>query len=121
MGGFEFQGPNYTIENVYIPITDKHVVRCRCSGYEGTISEEVEKLLIEKADKILVVSELPLDLQEKIKDYHLGEIMEYTVRENTAEECEQYARYQEAIKKSQEPVYMTGHPSTWGPPFNKGV
>lgn len=73
MGGFRFQGPNYRIESL------PSYPMCRCIGYQGQIDEAVEKLLVEKQNKSLVLSELPQDLQDKMATSHLGNTMAYEV------------------------------------------
>lgn len=48
-------------------------------GYSGVISVEVEEMLVNKHDKWLELSELPQELQEKMKTAHLGNNLSYEV------------------------------------------
>lgn len=73
MGGFRLQGPNYRIESM--PSSRM----CRCTGYSGVISKEVEEMLVNKHDKWLELSELPQELQLNMKGVHLGDTMAYEV------------------------------------------
>lgn len=73
MGGFVFQGPNYKIRSL------RGEVQCKCMGFLALIHETVESFLVNKEDKVLIVSELPYLIRYAIKDVHLGDIMEYEV------------------------------------------
>lgn len=73
MGGFVFQGPNYKIRSL------RGEVQCKCMGFWALIHETVESFLVNKEDKVLIVSELPYLIRYAIKDVHLGDIMEYEV------------------------------------------
>lgn len=67
MGGFRLLGPNYTIQSL------RTEVMCKCMGYKGQVSEEVENILVnhpeKKLDPTLINS----------KSAHLGETMCYKV------------------------------------------
>jgi len=71
MGGFRFQGPNYRIESL------PSYPMCRCMGFHGQISEAIETMLVNKPDKMLVLTELPQYLQEEMSKHHLGNTMRY--------------------------------------------
>lgn len=77
MGGFRLQGPNYRF--VSLPSTS----RCRCMGYSGTITEEIEAMLVKKHDKWLELYELPVELREEMIKVHLGDNMSYDVIHNS--------------------------------------
>ena len=78
MGGFKFIGPNYTFENIS---NMSNTSNCRCLGYTGTISHQVENYLLQ--DTQLDIENLPDDeLAEKLQSYHLGENLHYTVKLN---------------------------------------
>lgn len=77
MGGFRLTGPNYIIHSI------PGKVRCRCAGFRGNIDEEVETILVNKADKTLSFSDLPSTLREEMLKYHLGDTMCYKVSKKT--------------------------------------
>lgn len=74
MGGFTLIGPHYTFEN------KPNAVKCRCLGYTGTISGEVENALLLDKDKLLDLEKLPDELLLLMEGYHLGEEMHYVIR-----------------------------------------
>jgi hypothetical protein len=86
MGGFRLQGPNYKI--ISLPSTDGTM--CKCMGYRGMIDEDIETMLVEKEDKTLILYELPLEVQFKLRKSHLGENMMYRVEQNTEAERNVY-------------------------------
>jgi hypothetical protein len=73
MGGFRLQGPNYRF--VSMPSS----VKCRCTGYSGNITAEVEVMLLNKHDKWLELSQLPLELRDEMTKHHLGTNMSYDI------------------------------------------
>lgn len=73
MGGFRLQGTSFRIRNLL------GAVQCKCMGFACLIHESVEAFLVNKEDKVLIVSELPYLIRYAIKDVHLGDIMEYEV------------------------------------------
>src|SRR5690349_16250471 len=87
MGGFKFIGPNYTIQNE-IQIGDDRI--CRCVGYTGEISEEIEKYFLNKSEKTLNIEELPdTDLIETLQYFHLGDQMKYIIRKRAVQNTSQ--------------------------------
>lgn len=75
MGGFTLRGPRHTIRSTA-------PYKCRCMGYIGTISGELEESLMRKEEKILILEELPEELRTEMKMSHLSEDMRYEVIEN---------------------------------------
>lgn len=75
MGGFRFQGPNYVIIN---KPTDSEI-RCKCMGFVCNIAEDIETFLVNKENKTLCLKDLPSKLVSKIKNYHIGDVMQYNV------------------------------------------
>lgn len=65
MGGFRLLGPNYTIQS----LPSKEM--CKCMGYKGEISMEVETTLVNDSEKKL--KQLPFSKE----NVHLGDNMYY--------------------------------------------
>lgn len=82
MGGFCLEGPNYKIVNRRV----KGELRCLCSGFRGRINEDVERLLVNKADKTLSMSDLPQHMQEEMMKHHIGNTLKYDVVEKKKRE-----------------------------------
>jgi len=74
MGGFSFQGPNYII------CSHPSKKRCRCAGYRTEIGEDIEKMLVEREDKVLPISDLPQAIQNEMLKYHIGDTLQYEVK-----------------------------------------
>lgn len=73
MGGFRLQGTSFRIRNLL------GAVQCKCMGFACLIHESVEAFLVNKEDKVLIVSELPYLIRCAMKGVHLGDVMEYEV------------------------------------------
>ncbi len=74
MGGFRLLGPNYTIQNL------PGKIMCKCPGYKGEISEELETYLVNNVDK-------PLDKALiSTKDAHIGENLHYKLIHKSEDE-----------------------------------
>lgn len=75
MGGFRLLGPNYTIQNLHGEIM------CKCPGYKGEISEELETHLVNDVGK-------PLDkaLIKGKGGAHFGENLYYKVISKSEDE-----------------------------------
>lgn len=67
MGGFRLLGPNYTIQSL------RTEVMCKCPGYKGEISQEVETILVNNPEQELDESLISTG------GAHLGLTMRYKV------------------------------------------
>ncbi len=75
--GFYFQGPNYIITNIN---TNTSNCQCdRCINNICNISEEIETLLVDKQDKTLELNMLPVELQFAMRNWNLGNKLQYEV------------------------------------------
>ena len=79
MGGFVFIGSEYTFSNV----KNKRNTLCNCKGFRGTISDIVQKQLLENKKRILNIFDLKDEiLIEKLTNIHIGDEMEYEISTN---------------------------------------
>lgn len=101
MGGFRLLGPNYKIQSV------PDSVRCKCPGFRGTIDEAIETTLVNKQEKLLKLSQLPLSLQFEMKGAHLGENRMYTVTENTEEDKATWLKKTTYVKPTYTSIFST--------------
>lgn len=83
VSGFYFQGPNYIITN--IPFDNEKCKCVQCMNNIRNIGQDVETLLVDKADKVLNVSNLPIELQFTMRNWNLGSSLEYNVIPRTEE------------------------------------
>lgn len=88
MGGFRLLGPNYTIQSLPTEIT------CKCPGYKGEISEEIETILVNNPEKKLDKSLI------KSGNAHLGLTMHYKII--SREEDEDFDKEREKLRKRKE-------------------
>lgn len=77
MGGFTLEGPTYRFRSL------PDSFRCRCTGFKGRITSDIEAVLRNKEDKKLSLSDLPEDMQSDMLKHHLGENFYYTVEKHT--------------------------------------
>lgn len=75
MGGFYLKGPTHTIRSTA-------PVLCRCTGYSGSIDQQLQNFLINKVDRVLDLDELPESLKNTMKKHHLPDDMSYSISPN---------------------------------------
>lgn len=73
MGGFKLYGPDYEIQNIKVP----GAPACRCPGYSGHITKELETFFINQPVKKIT----GVDLEKLLNttSLHVDYINEYTV------------------------------------------
>lgn len=102
MGGWQLLGPTYTFQNI------PGNIPCRCTGFSGQVDEWLEALLLQKETKILVLSELPQELQDRMLQYHIGDMFAYTIEKHkfTDEELEQQRKdFMESLLARRNTIY----------------
>jgi hypothetical protein len=82
MGGFTLVGPTYTIKSTGVSM-------CRCTGFRGDITEDIETLLVNQDNPYLDVAMLPQELQENMMKSHIGNSLHYKVVKHFFTEEEQ--------------------------------
>ena len=79
MGGFTLIGPSYVFQN----LPQHQQEQCRCLGFNGEISRQVEDILLNNRDQTLRLEDLPDDeyeLLERLENTHLGTEMRYSIQ-----------------------------------------
>lgn len=82
MGGFTLIGPSYTFKSLA-------GMRCRCTGYTGKISADIEKTLVSQEQQYLDLSIFPEDVRENMMKHHLGNNFNYTATKRLTKEEEE--------------------------------
>lgn len=106
MGGFRLLGPNYTIQSL------REHVMCKCMGYKGEISEDIERELVSNP-----THELPLHIKSTFGSAHTGDNLFYKVihkdeDENFEKERERFRERKQRLK--QERLKQMGY-DNWTP------
>lgn len=105
MGGFRFLGPNYTIQSL------RSEIMCKCMGYKGEISEELEQKLVRNPEKRLTKFPVPRH------GAHIGDNMHYKIISKSEDpdfEGERQRFRQRKEKQRQERMRQSGY-DTWTP------
>lgn len=105
MGGFRLLGPNYTIQSL------RSEVMCKCMGFKGEITEELELKLVNNPEKRLTKFPVPRH------GTHIGDNMHYEViskSEDPEFEGERQRFREEKKKREQERMLQSGY-DTWTP------
>lgn len=82
MGGFTLIGPSYTFKSLA-------GMPCRCTGYIGKISADIEKILMSQKRQVLDLGVFPEDVRDLMMKHHLGNNFNYeSIKRVTKEEEE---------------------------------